>query len=104
MLCSMKMVAWTKGNRTRTGRDEDVEVQRLGDTVREAILRWFGHAQRTDSEFIGKRMLKIQLSRKRQKRKVKVEIHAYSKRENGTNWIEERKRRCHREVQKDDLL
>ncbi|KAK3511348.1 hypothetical protein QTP70_004529 [Hemibagrus guttatus] len=32
-------------------------VGRLGDKVREARLRWFGHVQRRDSEYIGRRML-----------------------------------------------
>ncbi|KAK3570643.1 hypothetical protein QTP86_024559 [Hemibagrus guttatus] len=32
-------------------------VGRLGDKVREARLRWFGHVQRRESEYIGRRML-----------------------------------------------
>ncbi|KAK3561878.1 hypothetical protein QTP86_017458 [Hemibagrus guttatus] len=31
-------------------------VGRLGDKVREARLRWFGHVQRRESEYIGRRM------------------------------------------------
>ncbi|KAK3575517.1 hypothetical protein QTP86_029268 [Hemibagrus guttatus] len=35
-------------------------VGRLGDKVREARLRWFGHVQRRESEYIGRRMLDMQ--------------------------------------------
>ena len=31
-------------------------VRGFGDKVREARLRWFGHVQRRDSEYIGRRM------------------------------------------------
>lgn len=43
----------------------------FGDKVREAILRWFGHVRRRDSGYIGQRMLNVELSRKRKKRKTK---------------------------------
>ncbi|KAK3560325.1 hypothetical protein QTP86_006298 [Hemibagrus guttatus] len=36
-------------------------VGRLGDKVREARLRWFGHVQRRESEYIGRRMLDMEL-------------------------------------------
>ncbi|KAI5101449.1 hypothetical protein C0J45_8652 [Silurus meridionalis] len=32
----------------------------FGDTVREARLRWFGHVQRRDMNYIGRRMLKME--------------------------------------------
>ncbi|KAK3563688.1 hypothetical protein QTP86_034395 [Hemibagrus guttatus] len=35
-------------------------VGRLGDKVREARLRWFGHVQRRESEYIGRRMLDME--------------------------------------------
>ncbi|KAK3550648.1 hypothetical protein QTP70_002351 [Hemibagrus guttatus] len=52
-------------------------VGRLGDKVREARLRWFGHVQRRESEYIGRRMLDMELPGRRQrgrpKRRVKVD-------------------------------
>ncbi|KAK3559074.1 hypothetical protein QTP86_002986 [Hemibagrus guttatus] len=39
-------------------------VGRLGDKVREARLRWFGHVQRRESEYIGRRMLDMELPAK----------------------------------------
>ncbi|MCJ8735547.1 hypothetical protein PDJAM_G00248360 [Pangasius djambal] len=40
-------------------------IGRLGDKVREARLRWFGHVQRRESEYIGRRMLDMELPGRR---------------------------------------
>ncbi|KAK3552409.1 hypothetical protein QTP86_011645 [Hemibagrus guttatus] len=47
------------------------QVGRLGDKVREARLRRFGHAQRRESEYIGRRMLDMELPGRRQKGRPK---------------------------------
>ncbi|KAK3512437.1 hypothetical protein QTP70_009855 [Hemibagrus guttatus] len=46
-------------------------VGRLGDKVREARLRWFGHVQRRESEYIGGRMLDMELPGRRQRGRPK---------------------------------
>ncbi|KAK3514971.1 hypothetical protein QTP70_000740 [Hemibagrus guttatus] len=46
-------------------------VGRLGDKVREARLRWFGHVQRRESEYIGRRMLDMKLPGRRQRERPK---------------------------------
>ncbi|KAK3543780.1 hypothetical protein QTP70_027194 [Hemibagrus guttatus] len=46
-------------------------VGRLGDKVREARLRWFGHVQRWESEYIGRRMLDMELPGRRQRGRPK---------------------------------
>ncbi|KAK3575295.1 hypothetical protein QTP86_023417 [Hemibagrus guttatus] len=46
-------------------------VGRLGDKVRKARLRWFGHVQRRDSEYIGRRMLDMGLPGRRQRGRPK---------------------------------
>ncbi|KAK3559145.1 hypothetical protein QTP86_005023 [Hemibagrus guttatus] len=46
-------------------------VGRLGDKVREARLRWFGHVQRRVSEYIGRRMLDMELPGRRQRGRPK---------------------------------
>ncbi|KAK3526634.1 hypothetical protein QTP70_030849 [Hemibagrus guttatus] len=46
-------------------------VGRLGDKVRETRLRWFGHVQRRDSEYIGRRMLDMGLPGRRQRGRPK---------------------------------
>ncbi|KAK3524373.1 hypothetical protein QTP70_028021, partial [Hemibagrus guttatus] len=48
-------------------------VGHLGDKVREARLRWFGHVQRRESEYIGRIMLDMELPGRRQ-RKAKEEV------------------------------
>ncbi|MCJ8731212.1 hypothetical protein PDJAM_G00196770 [Pangasius djambal] len=39
----------------------------LGDNVREARLRWFGHVQRREREYIGRRMLDMELPGRRRR-------------------------------------
>ncbi|KAK3533076.1 hypothetical protein QTP70_006575 [Hemibagrus guttatus] len=46
-------------------------VGRLGDKVREARLRWFRHVQRRESEYIGRRMLDMELPGRRQRGRPK---------------------------------
>ncbi|KAK3537270.1 hypothetical protein QTP70_007006 [Hemibagrus guttatus] len=46
-------------------------IGRLGDKVREARLRWFGHVQRRESEYIGRRMLDMELPGRRQRGRPK---------------------------------
>ncbi|KAK3564226.1 hypothetical protein QTP86_011199 [Hemibagrus guttatus] len=46
-------------------------VGRLGDKVREARLRWFGHVQRRESEYTGRRMLDMELPGRRQRGRPK---------------------------------
>ncbi|KAK3572128.1 hypothetical protein QTP86_022206 [Hemibagrus guttatus] len=46
-------------------------VGHLGDKVREARLRWFGHVQRRKSEYIGRRMLDMELPGRRQRGRPK---------------------------------
>ncbi|KAK3509791.1 hypothetical protein QTP70_011160 [Hemibagrus guttatus] len=50
-------------------------VGRLGDKVREARLRWFGHVQRRESEYIGRRMLDMELPGRRQRGRPKRRVY-----------------------------
>ncbi|KAK3507796.1 hypothetical protein QTP70_000404 [Hemibagrus guttatus] len=43
----------------------------LGEKVRETRLRWFGHVQRRESEYIGRRMLDMELPGRRQRGRPK---------------------------------
>ncbi|KAK3525823.1 hypothetical protein QTP70_010325 [Hemibagrus guttatus] len=50
-------------------------VGRLGDKVREDRLRWFGHVQRRESEYIGRRMLDMELPGRRQRGRPEISIN-----------------------------
>ncbi|MCJ8730045.1 hypothetical protein PDJAM_G00112890 [Pangasius djambal] len=62
-VAELKMLRFSLGV-TRLDRIRNVRgtahVGRLGDKVREARLRWFGHVQRRESEYIGRRMLDME--------------------------------------------
>ena len=44
---------------------ETVRVGHFGDKVRETRLTWFGHVQRRESEYIGRRTMKMKLPGRR---------------------------------------
>ena len=48
------------------------QVRSIGDKVREARLRWYGYVQRWNAEFIGKRMLCLELPGKRRRGRPKM--------------------------------
>ncbi|KAK3514069.1 hypothetical protein QTP70_002908 [Hemibagrus guttatus] len=53
-------------------------VGRFGDKVREARLRWFGHVQRRESEYIGRRMLdKQEAKRKAKEEHEQADVHMF---------------------------
>lgn len=69
-VAKMKMVRFSLGvTRMERIRTEDIRgtghVRCFGDKVRGARLRWFGHVQRRDSEYIGRRMLRLEQPGKR---------------------------------------
>ena len=48
------------------------KVRQIGDKVREARLRWYGHVQRRNAEYIGKGMLCLDLPGKRRRGRSKT--------------------------------
>ena len=48
------------------------QVRQIRDKVREARLRWYGHMQRWNAEYTGKRMLCLELSGKRRRGRLKI--------------------------------
>ncbi|KAK3567194.1 hypothetical protein QTP86_012678 [Hemibagrus guttatus] len=75
-VAELKMLRFSLGvTRLDRIRNEDIRgtahVGRLGDKVREARLRWFGHVQRRESEYIGRRMLDMELPGRRQRGRPK---------------------------------
>ena len=47
------------------------QVGKFGEKTREARLRWYGHLRRKDDGYIGRRMLRMELPRKRKRRRSK---------------------------------
>ncbi|KAK3568622.1 hypothetical protein QTP86_010800 [Hemibagrus guttatus] len=80
-VAELKMLRFSMGvTRLDRIRNENIRgtahVVRLGDKVREARLRWFGHVQRRESEYIGRRMLDMELPGRRQRGRPKRSFHS----------------------------
>ena len=48
-----------------------VKVERLGMKMREGRLRWYGHVMRRDQEYVGRKMMKMELLGKRKRGRTK---------------------------------
>ena len=48
-----------------------VKVERLGMKMREGWLRWYGHVMRRDQEYVGRKMMEMELPGKRKKGRPK---------------------------------
>ena len=75
-VAEMKMLRFSLGvTRMDRIRNEYIRgtahVRCFGEKVREARLRWFGHVQRRDSEYIGRRMLRMELPGRRSRGRPK---------------------------------
>ena len=47
------------------------KVERLGMKMREGRLRWYGHVMRRDQEYVGRKMMEMELPGKRRRRRPK---------------------------------
>ena len=48
-----------------------VKVERLGMKMREGRLRWYGHVMRRDQEYVGRKMMEMELPGKRKRERPK---------------------------------
>ena len=48
-----------------------VKVERLGMKMREGRLRWYGHVMRRDQEYVGRKMMEMELLTKRRRGRPK---------------------------------
>ncbi|XP_058483140.1 uncharacterized protein LOC131458247 [Solea solea] len=75
-VAEMKMLRFSLGV-TKMDRIRNESIRRtahvrcFGDKVREPRMRWFGHVQRRDSEYIGRRMLGLELPGRRSRGRPK---------------------------------
>ena len=75
-VAEMKMLRFTMGVRRKDKiRNEyirgTVKVERLGMKMREGRLRWYGHVIRRDQEYVGKKMMEMELPGKRKRGRPK---------------------------------
>ena len=75
-VAELKMLRFSLGvTRMDRIRNEDIRgtahVRCFGDKVREARLRWFGHVQRRNCEYISRRMLRLELPGRRSRGRPK---------------------------------
>ena len=71
-VAEMKMLRFTMGvTRKNKIRNEHirstVKVERLGMKMREGRLRWYGHVMRRDQEYVGRKMMEMELPGKRRR-------------------------------------
>ena len=72
----MKMLRFAMGvTRKNKIRNEHirrtVKLERLGMKMREGRLRWYGHVMRRDQEYVGRKMMEIELPGKRRRGRTK---------------------------------
>ena len=72
----MKMLRFTMGvTRKDMIRNEHIrstaKVERLGMKIREGRLRWYGHVMRRDQEYVGRKMMEMELPGKRKRGRPK---------------------------------
>ena len=48
-----------------------VKIERLGMKMREGRLRWYGHVMRRDQEYVGRKMMEMELPGKRKEKRPK---------------------------------
>ena len=48
-----------------------VKVERLGMKMREGRLRWYGHVMRRDQDYVGRKMMEMELPGKRKRGRLK---------------------------------
>ena len=73
-VAGLKMVRWALGvTRKDKIRNEylrgTAKIARLGDKLRNAKLRWYGHVKRREKGYVGKRMMEIAVLHKKRKRR-----------------------------------
>ena len=71
-LAELKMVRWALGVTTKDKiRNESVrgtvKIAKLGDKLRNAKLRWYGHVKRREEGYVGKRMMEMAVPGRRKR-------------------------------------
>ena len=65
-----------------------VKVEQLGMKMREGRLRWYGHVMRRDQEYVGRKLIEMELLRKRKRGRPKRRFLDVVKEDIGGSWCE----------------
>ena len=65
-----------------------VKVERLGIKMREGRLRWYGHVMRRDQEYVGRKIMEMELPGKRKRGRPKRIFLDVGERRYGGSWCE----------------
>ena len=66
-----------------------VKVEQLGIKMREGRLRWYGHVMRKDQQYVGRRVMEMEILGKR-KREAQEKISGCSEGGNGESWCKKK--------------
>ena len=66
-----------------------LKVERLGMKMNEGRVRWYGDVMRRDQEYVGRKMMKMDLPGKRKRGRPKRRFFRCSKRRHGGSWCKE---------------
>ena len=89
-VAELKIVRWALGvTRKDKIRNEymrgTAKIAKLGDKLRNARLRWYGHVKRREEDYVGKRMMEMAVQEEG-KEEGQGEVDGFSKRRHGNGW------------------
>ena len=91
-VAEMKMLRFAMGVAKDKIRNEyikgTVKVQQLGMKMREGRLRCYRHVMRKDQEYVGRKMMEIELSGKKKRGRPKRRFLHVVKEDIGASWCE----------------
>ena len=72
-VAEMKMLRFAMGvmRKDKIRNESTVKVEQLGMKMREGRLRWYGHVMRRDQEYVGRKMMEMELPGKRRRGRPK---------------------------------
>ena len=81
-----------------------VKVERLGKKMREGRLRWYGHVMRRDQEYVGRKMMEMELPGKRRRGRPKRRFLDVVKEDMKEVGVKEMDIEDRKDVENDDTL
>ena len=74
----MRMLRWmigvTKLDRIRNERIRGTKLREISKKVHESRLKWYGHVLRREDEYVGKRVMAMEVPGEKKERKTKADV------------------------------